>query len=91
MLDIQIDRLQFEITNAMGSEHRIRPIAARAAAIFAARLEEQWPDDSGPTGSAGRSMSAAPVNVNLQSMSDEHVATTIAEAWLQAVALKLKL
>jgi len=91
MLDIQIDRLQFEISNAAGSEHRIRPIAARAAALFAARLEEQWPDDPGPVASAARSVSADPVNVNLQGMSDEHVARAIAEAWLQAVALKLKL
>ncbi len=90
MLDIQIDRLQFEISNAAGNEHRIGPIAARAAAIFAARLEEQWPDDSGPAASAAHTVAAAPVNVHLKGMSDEHVARKIAEAWLEAVALKLK-
>ena len=39
MLNLNIDSLALKITNAEGHEHRIRPIAARAAAIFAERVE----------------------------------------------------
>jgi hypothetical protein len=87
MLDLQIDRLQVEINNAAGHEHRIRPVAERAVSLFAARLEERCenvPD-------AVAHVNAAPVNVDWNHMTDEQVAGAIAETWLGAVSARLKL
>jgi hypothetical protein len=86
MVDVQIDRLQIDIADASGHEHRVRPIAARAVEIFAARLEERWPERD----VVMRDVTAAPVNVELNGMTDEEVAGAIAEAWLGAAALRLK-
>ncbi|HEV2962504.1 MAG TPA: hypothetical protein VG649_11805 [Candidatus Angelobacter sp.] len=84
MLDIKIDSLRINMENAAGYEHRIRPIATRAAAILADRL--------GDYGGAREvdSLQASPVNVNLGTASDEEAARKIADAWLEALALKLK-
>ncbi len=88
MFDLQIDRLQLNITNAAGHEHRLQPIARRAAALLAAGLDERrW---SG----SGRSidhLNAPAVSLDLNRMSDAEAAQAIADAWLEALALKLRL
>jgi hypothetical protein len=90
MLDLNIDSLSLNITNAAGHEHRIRPIVTRAAAIFAEKAEGYYAEDPAPYNSKIlNSLSAEPVNVNLHSMTDEHAAQSIARSWLQALALKL--
>jgi len=90
MLDLNIDSLALSITNAEGHEHRIRPIAARAAAIFAERVEVYCEQNGGVSGSkAVNGVSAAPVSVDLRAMTDEHAAQNIARSWLQALTLKL--
>jgi len=90
MQDLNVDLLALNVTNAEGHEHRIRPVAARAAAIFAERVEVYCGEDRGTSGprTVG-SMSAAPVSVNLGTMTDEQAAQSIAHAWLDALALKL--
>lgn len=83
MLDVKIDCLRIDMESAPGHEHRIRPIAARAAQVFAERLSEY-------AGSCClEALHAAPVSLDLSSTTDEHAAHTIAAAWLEAVALKL--
>ncbi|HLH37284.1 MAG TPA: hypothetical protein VKX41_21625 [Alloacidobacterium sp.] len=90
MLDLNIDSLSLNITNAEGHEHRIRPIVTRAASIFAEKAEGYYAENPGPHSTKRlNSLSAEPVNVNLQAMTDEHAAQSIARAWLQALALKL--
>ena len=90
MLNLNIDSLALKITNAEGHEHRIRPIAARAAAIFAERVEVYCGENVQAQGSRSLSgVSAAPVNVDLHTMTDEHAAQSIARSWLDAVKLKL--
>jgi hypothetical protein len=90
MLDLSIDSLALKVTNATGHEHRIRPIAQRAAAIFAERVEVYCGEQASVLGSKNvRDVSAAPVNVDLYTMTDEHAAQTIARSWLEALAIKL--
>ena len=82
-MDIKIDSLRITFENAAGHEHRLRPIAARAAAIFAERLS----DCEGLRDMAN--LSASPVNVNLDVTTDEEAAYAISRAWLEALKLKL--
>lgn len=90
MLDLSIDSLALKITDAAGHEHRIRPIAQRAAAIFAERVEVYYGEQAGVSGSKNVSdVSAAPVNVDLHTMTDEHAAQIIARSWLEALKMKL--
>jgi hypothetical protein len=91
MADLDIRSLSLNIENASGCEHRVQTIAARAAALFATWLDERVAD-SGPSASVSvESLSALPVSLNLSSTSDEQAANDIANAWLEAVALKLRL
>jgi len=90
MLNLNIDSLALNITNAEGHEHRIRPIATRAAAIFAERLEVYCGENLEATESRKLSnVSASPVSVDLHTMTDEHAAQSIARSWLDALKLKL--
>jgi hypothetical protein len=90
MLNLNIDSLTLSITNAEGHEHRIRPIVARAAAIFAERAEVYCEENPGVPGSRRLgSVTAAPMSVDLRKMTDEHAAHDIARSWLQALTLKL--
>jgi hypothetical protein len=83
MPDIKVDCLQIEVENATGHEHRIRPIAMRAAELFADRLGEY----------SGKydveALQAVPVTLNLAHSTDEHAAYMIARAWLAALAMRL--
>lgn len=88
--DFTIDCLRFEINDAAGHEHRIQPIALRAAEILSARLEQQ-------SAGAGRyssawldAVSAPSVNLDLSRTSNEQAANTIARAWLAALALYME-
>ena len=90
MLDLKIDRLQIEINDAAGHEHRIGGIAQRAAALFAAQIDLRYGDGRlYPSQSVG-SFGARPVSLDLSRTSDEHAAQSIAGAWLEALALRLK-
>lgn len=92
MLDLRIEQLHFQIENAAGHEHRIHAIAMRAAALLAERLRERLAA-SGRSPDSGTidNLSAPPVGLSLNGMSDGQAANDIATAWLEAVALKLKL
>ena len=91
MLDLKIDRLQLEINNAAGHEHRIGGIAQRAAALFAEQIDIRYGNGgSYPSQNMG-SVGARPVSLDLSRTGDEHAAQSIARAWLDALALRLKL
>jgi len=86
MFDLKIDRLRLNIDNAAGHEHRLQPIALRAVALLAARLD-------GPHGfevSRDRwdTLAAQPVDLQLNVMSDEQAAESIASAWSTALTGK---
>jgi hypothetical protein len=90
-LNLNIDSLSLRFANAAGHEHRIRPIVARAAAILAERTEVYCHEDGDiyRSKSVG-SLNAAPVNLDLRTITDEHAAHDIARAWLHALTLNLK-
>ena len=84
MFDLKIERLRLNIDNALGHEHRIQPIALRAVALLAARLDgphqisrERWD-----------TIAAQPVDVQLNVMSNEQAAESIATAWVEALTGK---
>ncbi len=80
-LDLRIELLRLTIHNAAGHEHRLGPIAARAAAILAERLDARR--TSGPPVPTGPTpLAAAPARVDLARMSNDAVAHEIAGAWL---------
>jgi hypothetical protein len=89
-MELKIDQLRIEFQSAEGHEHRVRPIAARAAAIFAARLEDFCAGAPRQSGSRNLgTVKASPVDMDLRAMTDEDAAGSIASAWLDAVTLKL--
>lgn len=90
MQDFNVDLLSLSFGNVHGHEHRIRTIAARAAAIFAERVEVYCEQDPGASSSRNlERISAAPLSVDLTSMTDEQAAQRIAKSWLDAMALSL--
>jgi hypothetical protein len=80
------------VQNAIGHEHRLAPIAQRAASIFAAKLQQRaaQPVTPSPMRASIDSLSASPLDFNLQRMSNEQAAHAVASAWLNAVALRLR-
>jgi len=88
MFDLTIDRLQLNITNAAGHEQRLQPIALLALDLLADGLDNRG--GAGP-GQQIDSLSASAVSLDLNRMSDAEAAQAIADAWLAALALKLRL
>jgi Tfp pilus assembly protein PilV len=84
-----IECLRLEINNAAGHEHRIQPIALRAAEVLAARLEQQYAG-AGRKSARLDTVSAPAVNVDLSRTSNEQAANSIAGAWLAALALQME-
>ena len=85
-MDLKIERLRLNIDDAAGHEHRLQPIALRAVALLAARLD-------GPGGlevSRDRwdTLAAQPIDLQLNVMSDEQAAEGIATAWTDALTGK---
>jgi hypothetical protein len=89
MLELKIDRLVLTIANGAGHEHRVRPIAERAAALFAEgslkllEREAVRPD-------VFESLGGDSVDLNLNLTGNEQAAGAVADGWLQALALKLR-
>jgi hypothetical protein len=91
MLDFQISRLALAFENSSGHEHRIQPIALRAATILGERLSERYrTTDRAPRTLHVDAMSAPALSLDLNNTSDEQAAGQIADAWLEALALHLK-
>lgn len=90
MLDLKIDRLNLNIEDAAGHEHRIRTITSRALGILADRLGERWATEQHmPDTKNIEKLSVPPINLSLNQMSDEQAANYIANALLEALALKI--
>ena len=90
MLDLKIDRLNLNIEDASGHEHRIRPITTRAFSILADHFGERWAvGERMPTMKNIESMSVPPMSLSLNQVSDEQAAVYIAKMVLEVLALKL--
>jgi hypothetical protein len=88
MVDLQIECLRLHIDNATGHEHRIEPIALMALALLASDLDRRgW----NTPGESVQHVDTPAVRLDLHRMSDAEAAQAIADAWLEALALKLGL
>jgi hypothetical protein len=89
MTDLKIDRLILTMTNGAGHEDRVRLIAERAVALFAEGalklLEREL-----LCSDVFEALGASSANLNMNSISNDKAARTIAEGWLQAMELKLR-
>jgi hypothetical protein len=86
MFNLKIDRLRLNIDNAAGHEHRIHPIALRAVALLAERLD--GPRGLGISRERWDTIAAEPIDLRLNAMSDEQAADSIATAWANALTMK---
>jgi hypothetical protein len=89
MLELKIDRLVLTIANGAGHEHRVRPIAERAAALLAEGSLKMLEREGGRS-DIFESLDGGSVDLNLNSTGNEQAARAIADGWLQAMALKLR-
>jgi len=91
MFDLNVSRLALSVANCAGHEHRLRPIAARAAAILGERLSGFQPSsDPAPRKLQVDAVIAPRLSLDLNKTSDEQVAKQIAGAWFEAVARHLE-
>jgi hypothetical protein len=90
-LDLNVSRLALTVENSAGHEHRIRPIAARAAEIFSERISGLCPsvDPASRTGHLD-ALIAPGLSLDLARSSDEQVAKQIAGAWLEVFVRHLE-
>jgi hypothetical protein len=91
MFGLNISRLILAIENSSGHEHRMQPIALRAATILGERLSERYSAaDRALLALHVEAVTAPALNLELDRTSDEQAARQIAGAWLEALALHLK-
>jgi hypothetical protein len=91
VLDLKISNLALAIENSSGHDHRLQPIALRAATLLA----EQFSARYGAGGRLPRSVqldaiTAPALSIDLGRTSDEHAARQIADAWFAAVTPHVK-
>ena len=92
MIDLTIERMNLRLDAANGQEHRARPIARRAAEILASRLDEKWLiRERLPRTVNVESLEVPAIRLDLPRMTDEQAADAIADAVVDALALKLGL
>jgi hypothetical protein len=89
-MEIDVSLLALNLENASGHEHRIQPIALRAATILGERLSERYRAADRAPRTHVDAMSAPALSLDLNHASDEQVARQIADAWLEALALHLE-
>jgi hypothetical protein len=91
MLDFQISRLALAFENSSGHEHRMQPIALRAAALLAEQFSARYDAEGQLSRSVYLDAITAPaLSIDLDRTSDEQAARQIAGAWLEALAPHLK-
>jgi hypothetical protein len=87
LFDLEIDHLRLTLLNGGGHEHRVASIAERAMALLADRMDERAVSGGMP---ADRKRIEAPsVRLDLNTASDEEAARQVAEACLDALAMRL--
>jgi hypothetical protein len=89
-MEVRIELLALNIGDASGHEHRIQPIARRAAELLAENLEQQAGSDGGRGAVEIGNASTTAVFLDLNQTSDQQAAEEIARAWLDALAIHLE-
>jgi hypothetical protein len=88
MIELTIDLLKLNFENGAGHEHRVGPITERAVGLLTEKLGIYL--ESSASRSALFETLNGGVDLNLNAKSDEQAAQVIADAWLQALMLRLK-
>jgi hypothetical protein len=89
-MELRIELLNLDISDAAGHEHRIQPIAQRTADVLASLLEEQA-SGAGRESAEIESVSAPAVSLDLGRTTDQQAANEIAAACLDALAVLLEI
>jgi hypothetical protein len=91
MVNLTIDSLQLQVQKAAGHEHRLHGIAQRAASILGQRLSERYRTAEEAPDALHLDVVTAPVlQLDLNHISDDEAAGHVANAWLDAHALRLR-
>jgi hypothetical protein len=88
MLDLKIDQLRLNVEGAAGHEYRVRPIVSRAMALLPDRLERRLGKQLPAPGNLG-ALQVPPLRLDLRAAGDEQAAQALADAIVEALALKL--
>jgi hypothetical protein len=88
--ELTIDLLRLNLENGDGHEHRVGPIAERAAALFAEKAALSLKLQASRS-AVFESLANEPIDLDLNVTSNEQAAGAIADAWLQALTLRLKI
>jgi len=89
MFHLEIENLRLTFRNASGHEHRVAPIAERAMALLAQRVEERWRSSAATRPQQAHGLDPSPLSLDLGATGDEQAAGLIADLCLEALALKL--
>lgn len=89
MLDLYIEHLRLNLEGEAGQEHRVRPIAERAIALLADRLDEYEVAPRTRDRQMLDQLPVPPVSLHLNGLSNQQAADQLARALLEALALKL--
>jgi hypothetical protein len=87
MRQVHVDALSLGLAAGSLAPHRVAPVAAKAASLFAERLDGVLRDQPGRDLHLG-ALQAAPLT--LTNMTDADAANAIAQAWLDAVGTRLR-
>lgn len=91
MLDLDISFLGLTIENARGQEHRVQTIAVRATELLAALLDERYGENNvSGSGTNFVEIGAHDVQMDLGKTGNDRAAQIVADAWLNAIALRLE-
>jgi hypothetical protein len=86
-MDLRIDLLRLNLMSGAGHEHRIEPIALRAATLLAERLAARCAAGAHMEPQAIDAVAAPAVSIDMARTSDSEAAGHIADAWLAAFLL----
>jgi hypothetical protein len=89
-MDLRIDLLRLDLISAAGHEHRIEPIALRAATLLAERLAARAAAGVHREPQAIDAVTAPAASIDMARTSDAEAADQIADAWLAAFLLHVE-
>jgi hypothetical protein len=89
-MDLRIDLLKMNILTASGQEHRIQPIALRAATVLAERLSAHQIAGARATSRTVDAVTAPPVSIDMGRLGDKDAADHIVDACFAALLQHLE-
>ena len=90
MTDLNIERLNLQITNAAGQEHRIQGITAMAMTMIGEELVQLGRGATGIEPKRVESLASQPISVDLQHSDDATCARAMAVTVMQAIRLQVE-